>query len=207
LWRRPRPAARSEPPCTRQRCSSRRRALPSRAGASRPRRRTLPRRDAVRHGSAVAPDVDPHLCLHSIVTRFGVEAIASAHRRLDRHLLRVAGDPPPPILIETRITDDVHHTGEVLNGSLIGESGFCPGGKTSGGSTGPTILTTFHCPVSRLQIRFSRPSHRSIDMSESSLACGYGVKAPKKRGCRRAIADVDLAGWWPRMRGHPPSTR
>src|SRR5512132_3451343 len=39
--RRPRPAARSEPPCTRQRCSSRRPALPSRASARRPRRRTL----------------------------------------------------------------------------------------------------------------------------------------------------------------------
>jgi hypothetical protein len=45
----------------------------------------------------------------------------------------VTGDA---ILIETRISDAAQHTGEVLSGSLIGESTFCPGGKSSGGSTG-----------------------------------------------------------------------
>ena len=40
------------------------------------------------------------------------------------------------ILIETRISDPRTHAGEVLDGSVIGESAFCPGGKTRGGSTG-----------------------------------------------------------------------
>lgn len=30
----------------------------------------------------------------------------------------MAGNPPPPILIETHVTDALHHTCEVLNGSL-----------------------------------------------------------------------------------------
>jgi len=60
------------------------------------------------------------------------------------------------ILIETRISNAKHHTGEVLDGSFSAESAFCPGGKTTGGSTGPTIITTFRCPDGRLKI----PSHR-----------------------------------------------
>lgn len=70
----------------------------------------------------------------------------------------VTGDA---ILIETRISSAVKHTGEVLSGSLIGESAFCPGGKTSGGSTGATITTTFRCPDGSLKIRFS-PTQPSL---------------------------------------------
>ena len=43
----------------------------------------------------------------------------------------VTGDA---ILIETRISSARKHAGEVLDGSVIGESAFCPGGKTRGGS-------------------------------------------------------------------------
>ncbi len=50
----------------------------------------------------------------------------------------VSGDA---ILIETRVTNAKRHTGEVLGGSVIGESAFCRGGKTTGGSDGPTITT------------------------------------------------------------------
>lgn len=81
---------------------------------------------------------------------------------------------PPPILIETRVTDAVHHTGEVLNGSLIGESAFCPGGKTSGGSTGPTILTTFHCPGGRLQIRISPTQLSPVQSAVWEVVSGTG---------------------------------
>jgi hypothetical protein len=42
----------------------------------------------------------------------------------------VTGDA---ILSETRISSAAKHTGEVLSGSFIGESAFCPGSKTSGG--------------------------------------------------------------------------
>jgi hypothetical protein len=70
----------------------------------------------------------------------------------------VTGDA---ILIETRISDAAQHTGEVLSGSLIGESAFCPGGKSSGGSTGATITTTFSCPDGSLQVSFS-PTQQSL---------------------------------------------
>jgi len=76
--RRPRPAARSEPPCTRQRCTSRRRALPSRASARRPRRRTLPRRDRrsawQRRRTRCRPSSLPPLDRHAI----GAEATGRA---------------------------------------------------------------------------------------------------------------------------------
>ena len=58
-----------------------------------------------------------------------------------------------PILIETRVTNARRHTGEVLGVSAIGESAFCRGGKTSGGSEGPTITTTFRCPDGTLKVQ------------------------------------------------------
>ena len=42
------------------------------------------------------------------------------------------------ILIQTRITTQKPH-GRGPSGSVIGESAFCRGGKTSGGSEGPTL--------------------------------------------------------------------
>ena len=64
----------------------------------------------------------------------------------------VSGDA---ILIETRVTNARRHTSEVLDGSVIGESAFCPGGKISGGSEGPTITSTFHCPGGTLTLRYA----------------------------------------------------
>jgi len=66
-----------------------------------------------------------------------------------------------PILIETRVTDARRHTGEVLGGSALGESVFCRGGKTSGGSDGPTITTTFDCPGGTLKVHYA-PTQRSL---------------------------------------------
>ena len=65
------------------------------------------------------------------------------------------------ILIETRVTNAKRHTGEVLGGSVIGESAFCRGGKTSGGSEGPTITTTFRCPGGTLKVQYA-PTQRSL---------------------------------------------
>jgi hypothetical protein len=70
----------------------------------------------------------------------------------------VSGDA---ILIETRVTNAKRHTGVVLGVSVIGESAFCRGGKTSGGSEGPTITTTFRCPGGTLKVQYA-PTQRSL---------------------------------------------
>jgi hypothetical protein len=70
----------------------------------------------------------------------------------------VSGDA---ILIETRVTNAKRHTGEVLGVSVIGESAFCRGGKTSGGSEGPTITTTFRCPGGTLNVQYA-PTQPSL---------------------------------------------
>jgi hypothetical protein len=70
----------------------------------------------------------------------------------------VSGDA---ILIETRVTNAKRHTGEVLRVSVIGESEFCRGGKTSGGSEGPTITTTFRCPDGTLKVQYA-PTQPSL---------------------------------------------
>jgi hypothetical protein len=59
------------------------------------------------------------------------------------------------VLIETRVPDAKLHAGEVLDVSVIGESAFCPGGTTTGGSEGPTITTTFHCPDGTLTVQYA----------------------------------------------------
>jgi hypothetical protein len=70
----------------------------------------------------------------------------------------VSGDA---ILIETRVTNAKRHTGEVLGVSVIGEAAFCRGGKTSGGSEGPTITTTFRCPGGTLKVQYA-PTQPSL---------------------------------------------
>ena len=59
------------------------------------------------------------------------------------------------ILIKTRLTIPV---GEVLRGSSIGDSAFCPGGRfrdRHGGTGEGTVVKTFRCPGGRLTITFS----------------------------------------------------
>ena len=73
----------------------------------------------------------------------------------------VTGDA---ILIETRVSDARHHKTRVLGASFIGKSAFCPGGKATGGSDGPTIFATFRCPDGRLKIRFA-PAQPSLVQS------------------------------------------
>jgi hypothetical protein len=83
----------------------------------------------------------------------------------------VTGDA---ILIETRITSARKHMGEVLRGSMIGESPFCPGGKTSGGSTGAVITTTFRCPDGSLKVRYSPTQPSLVQGAPWEIVSGTG---------------------------------
>jgi hypothetical protein len=78
------------------------------------------------------------------------------------------------ILIETRITDAKLHEGEVLVGSLIGESPFCPGGETQGFSEGPTITTTITCPAGTLTIRYAPTQRSLVQSSDWEVVSGTG---------------------------------
>ena len=83
----------------------------------------------------------------------------------------VSGDV---ILIESRVTNARRHTGEVLGGSLIGESAFCRGGATSGGSEGPTITTTFHCPGGVLKVQYAPTQRSRVQGSVWEVVSGTG---------------------------------
>ena len=78
------------------------------------------------------------------------------------------------ILIETRITDAKAHTGEVLSGSVIGESAFCPGGKSSGGSDGALITSTFRCPDGSLIVSYSPIQHSLVQGAVWEVVSGTG---------------------------------
>ena len=83
----------------------------------------------------------------------------------------VSGDA---ILIETRVTNAKRHTGEVLDASVIGESAFCRGGKTSGGSEGPTITTTFRCPGGTLKVHYAPTQNSPVQGSVWEVVSGTG---------------------------------
>jgi hypothetical protein len=83
----------------------------------------------------------------------------------------VSGDA---ILIETRVTNAKRHTGEVLGVSAIGESAFCRGGKTSGGSEGPTITTTFRCPGGTLKVHYAPTQPSLVQGSVWEVVSGTG---------------------------------
>ena len=78
------------------------------------------------------------------------------------------------ILIETRITDARAHTGEVLSGSFIGESAFCPGGKTSGGSEGAVITATFRCSDGSLKVSYSPMQDSPVQGADWEVVSGTG---------------------------------
>lgn len=84
---------------------------------------------------------------------------------------QVTGDA---ILIKTRIPDARTHSGEVLDGSVIGESAFCPGGKTSGGSEGAEITATFRCPGGRLTVSYSPTQRSLVQSSDWKIVSGTG---------------------------------
>ena len=85
------------------------------------------------------------------------------------------------ILIRTRITDGRTHKGTVLDGSVIGESAFCPGGTTSGGGAVP-IVTTFSCPDGRLTVKFAVTRPGSVQSAVWEVVRGTGRFAGLRGG-------------------------
>ncbi len=83
----------------------------------------------------------------------------------------VSGDA---ILIEERITDARLHTGVVLETSVIGESAFCRGGTTTGGSEGAAITETFHCPGGTLVVRFAPKQNSLVQGALWEVVTGTG---------------------------------
>lgn len=91
------------------------------------------------------------------------------------------GTPPPAplvggdaILIETRITDARQHKGEVAEGSVIGESAFCPGGTTTGSSVGPTITTEISCSDGTLTLKYAPTQVSLVQGAEWEVVSGTG---------------------------------
>jgi len=78
------------------------------------------------------------------------------------------------ILIETRVTNAKRHTGEVLGVSVIGESAFCRGGNTSGGSEGPTIMTTFRCSGGTLKVQYAPTQPSRVQGGVWEVVSGTG---------------------------------
>jgi hypothetical protein len=80
---------------------------------------------------------------------------------------RPAAEGGEAILVKTRMNLPV---GEVLPGSSIGDSAFCPGGRIRdrhGGTAGlGLVVKTLRCPNGRLTITFS-PTQRSLIQSSS----------------------------------------
>ena len=77
-------------------------------------------------------------------------------------------DQSKRILIKTRLTIPV---GEVLPGSSIGDSAFCPGGSfrdRQGGTGEGSMVKTFRCPDGRLTITFSPVGEHSCARQSGS---------------------------------------
>ena len=87
-----------------------------------------------------------------------------------------AGPPPDgdAILIRTRVSDGLNHVGEVRDGSMLGEEPFCPGGKTSGSSDGPTITSKFTCEDGTLTVHFAPIQRSSVQSSAWEIESGTG---------------------------------
>ncbi len=87
-----------------------------------------------------------------------------------------------PIFIETRVVDARRHMGVVVKTSVIGESAFCPRGKTTGDSEGAAITTTFHCPAGTLTIRYSPTQHSRVQGAPWQVMSGTGSFAGLRGG-------------------------
>ena len=78
------------------------------------------------------------------------------------------------ILIETRITNAMQHAGKVVV-VFIGESAYCRGAESSGGSAGPTITSTLQCPEGTLKLQYA-PTQRSLVQGATwRIASGTGT--------------------------------
>jgi hypothetical protein len=86
------------------------------------------------------------------------------------------------VYIETRIPDARLHAGVVARTSVLGESAFCPGGTTTGGSEGAAITTTFHCPGGTLTIRYAPTEHSRVQGALWEVMGGTGSLAGLRGG-------------------------
>ena len=90
-----------------------------------------------------------------------------------------AAERGEPILIKTqvRVARGGGAGGEVLRGSRIGDSAFCPGGKFSDRHGEPPlglVVKTFRCPDGRLTVTFN-PTQDSLNQSSAwSVVSGTG---------------------------------
>ncbi len=86
----------------------------------------------------------------------------------DRDRFVAGGEGGEAILIKTRLDIPV---GEVLRGSSIGDSAFCPGGRfrdRKGGNGEGSMVKTFRCPDGRLTISFSPVGGQSCTRQSGS---------------------------------------
>lgn len=86
------------------------------------------------------------------------------------------------ILIETRITDARAHTGDVVDGSVIGEAAFCPGGTSAGSSQGATITAVFDCPDGTLTVQYEPRQFSLVQSSDWEVVSGTGSYATLRGG-------------------------
>jgi hypothetical protein len=102
----------------------------------------------------------------------GDRGVASAVPDIDR-ISADRGAGGEAILIKTRVrvARGGGGGGEVLRGSRIGDSAFCPGGRfrdRQGGAGLGTVVKTFRCPNGRLTITFSPVGEQSCARQSSS---------------------------------------
>jgi hypothetical protein len=84
------------------------------------------------------------------------------------------GESGDPILIETQVTLP---TGNVLPGSLIGDSSFCRGGSfrdEHGDESVGLVVRTFSCPGGTLKIGFSPMRPSLIQSTDWHVVSGSG---------------------------------
>ena len=107
---------------------------------------------------------------------------------VDRDRSADRGDGGEPILIKTRVrvARGGGGGGEVLRGSHIGDSAFCPGGRISDRHGEPPlglVVKTFRCPDGRLTITFSPTQNSLVQSSAWSVVKGTGrFKGLRLRG-------------------------
>jgi hypothetical protein len=79
-----------------------------------------------------------------------------------------------PVLIETKVIDARRHRGKVVDGSVLGETPFCKGGTSSGGSEGATITSTFKCPGGTLKVQYAPTQRSAVQSSQWTVVSGTG---------------------------------
>jgi hypothetical protein len=80
------------------------------------------------------------------------------------------------------VLDAREHRGEVVGTSVLGESAFCRGGRSTGGSEGSTITTTVHCRGGTLTVRYFPIQRSLVQGSQWEVVDGTGSFAGQQGG-------------------------